>query len=817
MNLVQIQMRLIGAREAAAQIKVVGSQMKGLAVSAAASSATAAKSIRSMVPAWSAVAAKGKQMSSFGRSLSTNFAAPFALVAAGSIKMSMDFWKSMRLIQTSAGATEEEMYALGNSVLDLAASGKVKDSPTELSEALYKIVSAGYKGEEAMSVLEKASDLALVSQSDLAATTYALVSAQNTGIRGTKTLGKTIGTLNAIVGGGNMVMGDLTSALSSGILPSAKAAGMSLKDVGAAIDVMTSRGVPASKAANALRLAFSKMATPTGEALDALESIGLSQFQMANSLRSSGGLPATLALLQKHLDKLSANEQNDIITKVFGGAKSGSTMMTLLQNLDDVKLKFDQIGHNAGKIKGDLKDVEDTRGFKLSASLTQLKAAMVRLGDIAGPVLVPILVQLVKWLGGAVKAFSQLPDPVKKFIVLGFAILAFAGPVLMFFGGIIAAIDVLVPVFAALGTAIGVILSPIGLIVIAVVALVAGLVIAYKKVDWFREAVDNTFSDLKKMLAPLANELKAGFEDLSKSAQEMGAELKTTFNDLRPVLEFFGKLFKGGLVLAIKTGIEILKEQFKGLIQTFQGVVQIIRGVVKVFSSLLKGDFRGMWKGIKMIWAGAVNVLIGTIRRITAPVRVVGGLIISFFGKAWNFVKRAAGSAVSWVGQKVMSIPTFIGGVASRIGDVASGMFDGIKSAFKSVLNWVISKWNSFLSALRGVKIELPSIAGIGGGTIGIPGIPSDIPALARGGNFMTRGFALVGDRGPEIAEFPRGARITPLTSRRTAETGALPAQTGSDRAGRDPYIIHTHVYLNKREIALAVQEARDDERALRG
>lgn len=816
MNLVQIQMRLIGAREAATQIKVVGTEMKTMAVTAATSATSAVKSMKSMIPAWSTIAAKGKAMSSFGRSLSANFAAPFALVAAGSIKMSMDFWGAMRLIQTGAGQSEEQMRALGDEVLKFAASGKTGESPVELSKALYKVVSAGYEGAEAMEVLKKATELSDVSQSDLASTTYALVSAQKTGIKGTENLGNTIGTLNAIVGGGNMMMNDLTSALSSGILVAAKGAGMSLTDVGAAIDVMTARGIPASKAANSLRLAFSKMASPTGASLEALEEIGVSQFDMAKKLRGPGGLPAALTLLQNHLKDLSKNEQADVISRAFGGARSGTTVMTLLQNLDDVKTKFKDIGKNAGRIKGDLKDVESTRGFKLAAALTQLKAAMINLGDVAGPVLVPMLVKLVKILGGVVQSFKNLPDPVKKFITIGFAVLAFAGPVLVFFGGIIAAIDVLIPVFAALGTALGVIVSPIGLIIIGVIALVAGLYLAYKKVGWFRDAVDSVFQTIKDSVQPLVDEVKASLGDLGELFRNLKEQVSVAIDSLMPVLKPLGDFLKNVLIVAIKFFAQTAKEQFLGFVQSFKGVVQIFRGVVQLLSSLLKGDFRGMWAGIKMIFAGAVNVIIGTIRRILSPVIVVGRAIVRLLTSPWNAVKNAVGTAVSWVGQKISSIVNFLGNTKQALVDKATGMFDGIKTALKSALNWVIGKWNWFLGQLRGVKIELPKVAGVGGGSIGIPGIPDDISGLYRGGNFLTGGAALVGEKGPEIAEFPRGARITPLTSKRTAETGALPAQTGSVNQSRPPFVVHTHVYLNRREIALAVQEERDDERASR-
>ena len=43
--------------------------------------------------------------------------------------------------------------------------------------------------------------------------------------------------------------------------------------------------------------------------------------------------------------------------------------------------------------------------------------------------------------------------------------------------------------------------NPVVLIIYAIAALIAGLVIAYKKVDWFRNAVDAAFRWIKKAIA----------------------------------------------------------------------------------------------------------------------------------------------------------------------------------------------------------------------------------------------------------------------------------------------------------------------------
>ena len=69
----------------------------------------------------------------------------------------------------------------------------------------------------------------------------------------------------------------------------------------------------------------------------------------------------------------------------------------------------------------------------------------------------------------------------------------------------------------------------------------------------------------------------------------------------------------------------------------------------------------------------------------------------------------------------------------------------------------------------------MPGIGRIGGGSLGWEGIHittpdiATIPLLGFGGNVVAPGLAVVGDRGPELVELPRGAQVTPLSGSQTA------------------------------------------------
>ena len=268
--------------------------------------------------AGAAMGAVGARMAGIGKGFSKYLTLPIMGVAIASGIMAAKFQSSMEMIQTQAGGTAEEVEYLSNAILNMK---NVQHSPVELANAMYHLRSVGIQGAEAMDALRQAEHLASVGNSDLEATTNALAGAYKSGIKGSETFGGTVATLNAIIGAGNLRMEDLVAAMGSGFLVTAKQFGVSLVDVGAALATMTSRGIPATKGATALKMAFSGMAAPTSGAAKEMERIGMSTTELAAEMRT-GGLPAAIAELAKHLKGMGEIQQTASLTKMFGAKSS---------------------------------------------------------------------------------------------------------------------------------------------------------------------------------------------------------------------------------------------------------------------------------------------------------------------------------------------------------------------------------------------------------------------------------------------------------------------------------------------------------------
>lgn len=327
-------------------------------------------------------------------SIALKAAAPIALIAAESIKSAVKFESSMKKIQTQAGGTAKDVKTLSKQVLSLAPS--TQQGPEKLSEALYHLKSVGMDNVTAMKSLKVASDLAAVGGADLESTTNALAGAWRTGIKGATTFAQSAATVNAIIGAGNMTMEDMVAALGTGILPTAKTFGLTFSSVGAALAVFTDEGVGAASAATRLRMTISLLGAPSKAASKVLKTIGLTGTELANEMRSPRGLVGAVGLLKSKMDAagLSATKQAQLLSMAFGGGKSSSAIMSLVNNYDVLQKKQNQVNASMGKYGPAVAAQRKTA----QAQFNLLKSAVETMSIELGNKLLPPVTSFAEWI-----------------------------------------------------------------------------------------------------------------------------------------------------------------------------------------------------------------------------------------------------------------------------------------------------------------------------------------------------------------------------------------------------------------------------------
>ena len=128
-------------------------------------------------------------------------------------------------------------------------------------------------------------------------------------------------------------------------------------------------------------------------------------------------------------------------------------------------------------------------------------------------------------------------------------------------------------------------------------------------------------------------------------------------------------------------------------------------------------------------------------------------------------------------------------------------MWDGIKNAFKSAINWIIDGWNGL--EFKVPELDLGPLGSIGGWTVGMP----DIPRLHTGGTTTTAGMVNM-KPGEELIFLPPAASVVPMTD--TVQSMAASVSGGG--TPQKPVVLQ--VVLDRKVVAEAVYNYTGDRMA---
>lgn len=494
-----------------------------------------------------------------------------AIAGYESMKAAMTFQSSMELIRTQAGASQAEVKNMSKALTNLAPS--VGMGPNELASGLYHIESVGMRGAKALSVLKVAAEGAQIGHANLEDVTNALDSAIVSGIPGVQNYRQAMGSLNAIVGAGDMRMQDLADAMGTGIMPVAKNFGMSLKDVGAALAVFGDNNIRGAQAATELRMALQYSTNVSSKGAKALAGIGMSATEMSQDFHS-GGLVKGLQDLQNHLTAsgVSAASTGQLLTAAFG-KKAGVGLQVLLDQLPRLKTKYAEIGAGAKRFGSDWKATQNTMQFQVKA----LKAGFDSLEIKIGEAVLPVATKILKWFNSHWPAISKEVSKLGK-------------------------------VFSTVGTLIG---------------------------DVFR-MFDSSGSKHSHHMSQTMKELGNTFKTLKQIIGDVFDGIKGIFKTAIPFLEAFWHDFGANILGALSGALTLIEGVLKGAFKIVEGIFEIATGILtgkwgKVWKGL-KDVLSGIWTGIEGIVKGGVKMIENLLGPIAKIFSGIGGFFGHLFG-----------------------------------------------------------------------------------------------------------------------------------------------------------------------------------------
>jgi|GEM_PF-5081384 len=307
-----------------------------------------------------------------------------------SISIATDYEYKLKQIGIFGGIAGEELDSLGKEMLELSKTNIF--SVVQMEDAMVGIAKAGVPAGEGVELLKGAMLGAQASGEDLNTVTDILLS----GMKAFQIdFSKSADVMDMLTIAANESMANVTDlgAALSYVGPVAYSANQNMGDMVAAISSLIDVGFEGSMAGTYLRQSLMKLADPTKEATETLDSLGLSLADLRTETGGMKALPDIIATLREKLLPIK-EEGGDIVgilAQVFD-TRAASAMAALIEQQPekwaDLRAAIDETGV-VQEQANEMMDTAKGRFARFNATMDSLKISM-------GSALLPVLLDLAK-------------------------------------------------------------------------------------------------------------------------------------------------------------------------------------------------------------------------------------------------------------------------------------------------------------------------------------------------------------------------------------------------------------------------------------
>ncbi|MDT2593685.1 MULTISPECIES: phage tail tape measure protein [Lactococcus] len=380
------------------------------------------------------------------------------------------------------------------------------------------------------------------------------------------------------------------------------------QDTGQSVDDLMKKAIDGAPQIKQLGLSFGEGITLMGkfEQSGVDSGAALSSLSKATVAYSKDGktLSQGLGELQNKIKNASSEtEAINAAAEIFG-TKGGPRMADAIRrgalDLGDLAKSAESSGGTVGTTFDATLDPIDKAG----QAMNNAKLAMAGVGESVQVSLLPFFEMATNAMQSFKGWWDSLDQGTKNWIITIAGIAAAVGPVLVVFGTLMGSITKIYNGIKLMQSAFSVVsaflaANPFVLGIAAIALLVAGVVIAYNKVKWFRDGVNAFIGGIK-------NTFVQGFNFISG---------------------YLGSVF-GGIVQNFNNFFNAGKRVFSGFIDFITGIFtgnweQAWNGVVNIFGGIFDGIV-AMAKAPLNLLIGLINGMIGGLNNIKLPKWVPG-------------------------------------------------------------------------------------------------------------------------------------------------------------------------------------------------
>ncbi len=622
--------------------------------------------------------AVGKVMQGTGAAMTKYITTPLIGVGVAAAKVGGDFEAQMSRVKAISGATGDTFEQMKQQAIDLGA--KTAFSAKESAAGMENLASAGFSAQEIMKAMPGLLDLAAVSGGDVAlASENTATALRGFGLEASEA-GHVADVFARAAADTNAEVGDMGEALKY-VAPVANSMGISLEETAAAIGIMSDAGIKGSQAGTTLRGALSRLARPTKAMQDTMDNLGVSFYDADGKMKP---LKTQVELLKKAFEGLTPEQQQNALVTLYG-QESLSGMMALIDKGPDTLGKLTKSLKDSD---GAADDMARTMQDNMNSSIEQMFGAFESAAIVIQKILAPSIKKVADAISGLVEKFVSAPESTQRLVVAIGAIAIAIGPVLYALGMLVKAFQTMkvglgvlgngISLFKKLGSAIGFLTSPVGLVIAAVALLVVGFIYLW-----------NTSEDFRNFWIGLWEGIKSAVSSAVEWIQ----------NAWKSTGEWFNNLWKS------------IKEGADNVWTTIQEAPGKAADWIKNKWTETKEFFSSIWDGIKeaasSAWEGIVNILapyVIAIKNVFQP-------MIDFFTNLWSQIGSIAGSAWEIIKTAVMGpillLIDLITGNFNQLKEDASMLWTTLTTNIQNIITTFVDIVVGYYTALKDTVINI--------------------------------------------------------------------------------------------------------------
>ncbi|NIK10927.1 phage tail tape measure protein [Alkalibacillus almallahensis] len=465
---------------------------------------------------------RGRQITSFGRTMSMGVTTPLLGAAGAALKVGMDFEEGMSQVQAVSGSTNEEMEKLEDQAKEFGSTTRF--SATEAASGMEFLGRAGFETNEILDSMPGLLDLAASGNMELGqAANIASNIISGFNMKASEA-GRVSDALAATAASANTDVNGLGQAMAN-VAPVAADLDINFESLSAAVGTMADAGIEGSRSGRMLRQGILRLSDPTGEAASLMEDLNLNIFDAEGNMRD---FPDVVGELEGAFSDMESEARTAAMATIFGAESTAGWSALLNRGADDLSDYTDELQNSEGAAA----DMAETMEDNGKGALREFRSAAEGAGIEIAEHLLPPVTDLIEQGTDLARKFGELEDDTQKNIIKMGAFAAAIGPAALVAGNLTTAIGGIVrtggSLAGVLGRSSGAGLlgrigamgmgGPVGLAVGGVGALAAGVYTLKKRSEDANEvSLETIDSKLKEKEAN--DELIDKYEDLQRQSQ----------------------------------------------------------------------------------------------------------------------------------------------------------------------------------------------------------------------------------------------------------------------------------------------------------